>query len=319
MILIVSDPELDAHISPVTEELGVRGEAFKIYDPASFPYDSHITVQHSRTGMHSFLTWDGTELDLSTVKSIWYRRPGKFNLSDKLLAQEKEWIRTECNHFVRGLWSHTHALWVSDPDAIRTASVKLLQLRVARELGFAIPHFIVTNKLSAAKEFIKSHPAGVIIKVLADPFLMYTDRAATFYTHLVTAADEELLDCVQYGPTFLQEFVEKTADIRVTVFGTEVFAVRIDSTHLQEARIDFRRAETYDLPHEVILLPDQLKAGCIDLVRSLGLHFGAIDLLLKPGGEYIFLEINPNGQWYWLEWVTGTPMTKALCDLLVLR
>jgi len=46
------------------------------------------------------------------------------------------------------------------------------------------------------------------------------------------------------------------------------------------------------------------------------LSFGAIDLLLTPTGEYVFLEINPNGQWYWLELITGIPLTNAMCDVL---
>jgi len=108
-------------------------------------------------------------------------------------------------------------------------------------------------------------------------------------------------------------------DVRVTVIGDSVFAAGIESTYLDGARIDFRRAEIFDLPHQYLELPNKVKMGCLDLVRQLGLRFGAIDLLLTSEGEYVFLEINPNGQWLWIEWVIGVPLTRTLCDLLALR
>ena len=52
------------------------------------------------------------------------------------------------------------------------------------------------------------------------------------------------------------------------------------------------------------------------LVRRLGLHYGTIDMVLTPDGRYVFLEINPNGQYLWIEKQSGLPITEAVCDLL---
>jgi hypothetical protein len=62
-----------------------------------------------------------------------------------------------------------------------------------------------------------------------------------------------------------------------------------------------------------------MEDACIRLVKQLGLEFGAIDLILRPDGEYVFLEINPNGQWLWLEPASGLPFTDTLADLLIER
>ncbi|MEV8532443.1 MvdC/MvdD family ATP grasp protein [Streptomyces sp. NPDC051211] len=316
MILIISNPQGDGHVASVTTELSRRGEEFRIYNPAGYPAESTVTVDSTPGGVRTSLRWDGADLDLDDVKSVWYRRPDEFELSDRLTTEEKEWTRSECNHLFQSVWSGMRSYWVSEPRAIRNASAKVMQLDVAAGMGFTVPRFTVTNDVDSAAGFISSCRGGAIVKVLAYPFIAYPERGCRLYTHLLTVEDLEHIESVRFGPTFLQEFVEKEMDVRVTVFGEEVFAVGIKSAGFEEARIDFRRAEIYDLPHCVLDLPKGLSSLCVELVRRLGLRFGAIDLILTPDGRYFFLEINPNGQWYWLELMTGVPLTRSLCDLL---
>ena len=47
------------------------------------------------------------------------------------------------------------------------------------------------------------------------------------------------------------------------------------------------------------------------------LVFGAIDMIVTPAGEYVFLEINANGQYLWIEKQTGLPITSSIVDLLI--
>jgi glutathione synthase/RimK-type ligase-like ATP-grasp enzyme len=155
---------------------------------------------------------------------------------------------------------------------------------------------------------------GVVVKVLAKPGIRSGDRVATLYTHLLTEEDLDHLAAVKYGPTLLQKYIEKSADIRVTIIGDSAYSVAIKPT--QKAVVDFRAVEIFNLPHSIIELPPKLTKLCVQLVRRLNLTFGAIDLVLTAAGEYYFLEINPNGQWSWLELITGIPLTKAMCDLL---
>jgi glutathione synthase/RimK-type ligase-like ATP-grasp enzyme len=316
VILILSNPVEDAHIEPVTTELSRMGREFRVFDPATYPKSATATLEGNGKGVSARLRWDEQDLKLSDVKAIWYRRPGDFVLSSTLLREEDEWVRTECSHFFRAIWENTSALWVSAPDAIRKASLKGMQLKVAAEFGFRVPRFVVTNEPDAASRFISACPSGAIVKTLAKPAILRAGYAAILYTHLITDDDLEQLYSVRFGPTFIQEFIEKKSDIRVTVVGRQVFAVAIQSSGVDLATVDFRRAEVYDLPHEIIALPDSVQQQCIELVAALGLSFGAIDLLCTPDDTLVFLEINPNGQWYWLEWVTGVPISKAMCDLL---
>jgi glutathione synthase/RimK-type ligase-like ATP-grasp enzyme len=136
------------------------------------------------------------------------------------------------------------------------------------------------------------------------------------FTNRLEVEHLDLLDQTKYSPSLFQRLLEKTVDIRVTVIGKKVFAVAIDSQSTVETRIDWRRGDSTNLRHTVLELPPDIESKCLQLVSTLGLNFGAIDLVLAPNGDYYFLEINPNGQWAWIEQLTGLPLTEALVDLL---
>ena len=315
-ILIVTDPANDGHLYPVLNELGRRGNEIQLFNPSAYPLSAKINVESTPTAAKAVINWEEQEIDLAQVGSVWYRRPGNFNLPEELTPKEAEWLKGESAALINGIYANTDALWVSEPHNIRRADLKLLQLRLARELGFKVPEYLVTNDPEKARSFIQAHPDGVIIKGIWMPMIVTEDQAGMIYTHLVKPEDLEELDSVSYGPTFLQGLVPKSRDIRVTVIGDELFAAGIDSMLVEEARIDFRVAEMMDLPHEPVTLPQPVADACLAIVKRLGLRFGAIDLLETPDGDYVFLENNPNGQWYWVEMMTGQPMASAMADLL---
>lgn len=53
------------------------------------------------------------------------------------------------------------------------------------------------------------------------------------------------------------------------------------------------------------------------LARRLGLSYCALDLVVTPSGDYVFLEVNPSGQYGWLESLTGLPITRELVRMLM--
>ena len=315
-ILIVSDFGTDGHITPVAAELGHRGHQIMVFNPARFPLSIELRVDSSQAGPRAVITWENEDIDLSQVGSVWFRRPGGFVLPEELSVKEVEWLRSECAAFVNGMYAVTDALWVNEPHKNQRADLKLLQLSIAQRLGFRVPAYTVTNSPEHARVFIEAHPDGVIIKGMRMPTLLLDDRAAMMYTHRVTETDLEQIESVRYGPTFLQSLIPKARDIRVTIIGDELFAVGIESMSMAEARIDFREVDIMDLPHVPITLPEPVALACRKVLRELGLQFGAIDLLETPDGDYVFLENNPNGQWYWIELMTGLPMARAMADLL---
>lgn len=316
MILILSR-DSDIHAQRVSAMLTARGDENLVFNPALFPLEASVAVRSTPDGPRATLEWAGQCLDLAQVTAVWLRRPESAQLGGGLRPGEDSWLLDECARLFDSLWAHmADALWVSKPHHIRHANLKLRQLELAVGLGFVVPDYLVTNKPDEARRFIEAHHDGVIVKALHTPALMAGDRAATIYTHLIEPSDLEVLDSVRFGPTFFQAFVKKRRDLRITVVGDQIFPVAIDSTVMEDAWTDFRRAEVFDMPHDPIDLPPELERACCALVSALDLNFGAIDILETEDGGYQFLEINPNGQWMWIEWITELPISLAMCDLL---
>ena len=79
---------------------------------------------------------------------------------------------------------------------------------------------------------------------------------------------------------------------------------------------DLKQLELSDIHHEVFELGTILKKQIGKLMDYYDLEFSACDFILKPDGELVFLELNPNGQWLWLEYKTGFDLTDRFIDFL---
>lgn len=53
------------------------------------------------------------------------------------------------------------------------------------------------------------------------------------------------------------------------------------------------------------------------MLKHYGLHFGVFDFIKSKKGEDVFLELNPNGQWLWLELKSGFNITKSVAENLI--
>ena len=54
-------------------------------------------------------------------------------------------------------------------------------------------------------------------------------------------------------------------------------------------------------------------------LRHMGLNFGAFDFIVDNNGQWWFLECNPNGQWLWMEFAAGLPLSETMARSLALE
>ena len=135
------------------------------------------------------------------------------------------------------------------------------------------------------------------------------------YTNLLST-DQVRTHELRSAPMILQEALCHKLDLRVTVVGENVWCASVTrggeqiygDWRLAKTEADFRHAE----------LPPEIAARCVSLVQRLGLEFGAIDLALSES-KYYFLEINPTGEWAWLEETLGFRVADTLARLLARR
>jgi glutathione synthase/RimK-type ligase-like ATP-grasp enzyme len=297
-------------------EMQRRGVPYFRFNTEDFPHAARSTIRFDGTGNAGHLTTSRGTVRFDDVQSVWFRRPVMPKPADRIVdPSARHFSCVESLAYMEGLWKVLDCFWVSRPDRVRTAESKLLQLKVAHQLGFSIPRTLVTSDPDEARDFLAA-TNKVVYKPLTQGRLEYEEGAMLVFTNVVRDLHASELERVKYAPCLFQEYVPKRFEVRVTVFGTKVFATEIHSQATEEAKDDWRRSPARALPHRAHTLPHKIEAKSVRLVETLGLAFGAIDMVLTPQGDYVFLEINPNGQWAWIEQQTGQPMSRSLVDLL---
>ena len=301
----------DVHASHVLTELRRLGSDATILDTASLPAGGSVTSWHaSDDPWQATWTAGGTTTDLTDLHAVWWRRPQAHVLHDALRgATDRQFAYGEVDAAVRGLWSCTDATWVNDPERDLAASRKLWQLKVAAGLGLRIPRTCATTNPSDAQAFLEAERGGAIYKPFGG------SEEAWAETRLVERADVDNLEHVRFAPVIFQELIPGGIDIRVTVVGREVHAAQIraiDTAYEFDFRMDCGNAPIH--AHE---LPARLVERLHRLMDRFGLLYGAIDLRLAPDGDYVFLEVNPAGQWLFVELATGQPISAAMARQLL--
>ncbi len=254
-------------------------------------------------------------INLGFVGAGYYRRPGSPIPSQNVRGSaDRSYCEAEWQCILKAIYALLGNRWLNSPSAIDAAENKPLQLAKATSLGFRIPKTQITNDAGAAATLLAE--GHIIAKPIRTALIGEADNERVIFTSLVTSGDELKRDAVRVAPVIFQQHIPKAIDLRVTVVGQKVFAVAIHSQDAEETRIDWRQGSNITLEHTIFDLPYELRGRCVDLVAQLGLRFGAIDLVKDIAGDFWFLEINPNGQWAWIENLTGLPIASAIVDEL---
>jgi len=317
MILIISNTE-DVTSDFLVREIRKRNIEFARLNTNEFPING-IGISTFGFGYKNIRTLQfkgrDKEIDFDNVKSVIYRRPIR-PVTDYSIASPyiQKYCIDESYEFLRGLWYTLDCYWMSDPEAIRKAEHKINQLKFATKLKFKIPKTLITNDPSTVISFYKECNNKIIIKSLYLGFIDDPEKPLSIFTSVVTEKDLEKINTLKSCPAIFQEKIEKKYDLRVTVIGGNVIAVKIVSKNIPEKIPDWRYLDIKNLDHSLYELPKVIKIKCVKLVKNLGLDFGAIDLAVDNDGNYFFFEINPNGQWAWLEYLFNIPMSKLIID-----
>lgn len=244
--------------------------------------------------------------------AIWFRRTKLPDLPGLTLPQ-KSYVLGEVDTLLKNLFAAIPGRWLSPPFFVYRAENKLLQLKTARELNFTTPDTLISNSKDQVKAFFEKHKGKIVLKPLCQTKLLNGDNSSFLFTNVVSEEMIKRLYEFDLTPSIFQEHVPKQYELRVTVVAGEVYSAKVDSQQSNETAIDWRRKS---LVFEKTTLPSHIENLCVKLTQELGLAFGAIDLIVRPDGEYIFLEINPNGQWVWIETQTQQPISEAIISYL---
>jgi len=314
MIFIVTNRE-DITADFVVLELKKRREAFVRFNTEDFPEKVSVEAYFEKGKLYGQFKFKDSNriVPFSSIKSVWYRRP-TLPILRNIKSQYRKFCMQESITLLNGIWGDLDVFWVSNPTNIYCAENKLIQLMLASRIGLLIPPTLISNDFGKIKTFMKKQAGNIVIKPVKNGML---DDKSLIFTNTVSSKDLKFLKQSVPLPSTYQKNIKKELDIRITVIGKKVFATEIDSQKNKSSTIDWRRSQDISLPHRQHIIPKHIENKCVTLVEKFGLQFGAIDMVLGKDNKYYFLEINPNGQWGWIEKRTGYKLTEALVDLLV--
>jgi glutathione synthase/RimK-type ligase-like ATP-grasp enzyme len=305
----------DEHAPPVLEALARLGAEVVVVDLSDLPRAGRLAFAYGGAGSSRELRLDGRPaIRADELTAVWWRRPRPFMAADGLLPHDAALAARQTEEALMGLFASLGAAgvrMVNDPWRDEVASLKTHQLAAAERAGLAVPPTLVTSDPDAARAFLGAcGPGGAVHKQL------HATAEAWRPTRRVGPDELARLDALRYAPVILQAFVPGV-DVRVTAVGDELFAAEIDARATASPE-DFRPVLA-DCRVAPCALPERDSDALRALLRDLDLSYAAIDLRRREDGSLAFLEVNPGGQWYFVEQRTGQPITAALASLLASR
>ena len=310
-VLIVT-ASYDAAPEYVAQALDRRSVPYFRLDTDRFPDEIQLSFDPSE-GIT--ITDCGRSISANEIMSVWYRRNVAPILPEELGTGSREFCEREARAFIEGaLRAIPTDRWLSSPEAIWRAEKKPYNLAIAAKLGFTLPPTIITNHAQRVRDF--SRGRNLVAKAVSSGYIQHPDGFHAIFTNALGPEDLVDLSGLTLAPVTFQEKIEKSSDIRVTVIGDNVFAAEILSQNRQSSKTDWRATDDPHLEHVKHQLPTDLADKCRKLVKKLDIGFGAIDLALTPDGNYVFFEINPNGEWLWIQDKLGYPIAEAIASWL---
>jgi len=319
-VLIITYSKDNESIDLVIKALKDQGKKAFRFDTDRYPTEVKVDL-YSGEIRGGFLIDGEQKLNLNEVSSLWYRRMRYgHKLPQKMDQQMREAALQECRLTIRGMIASLPCFHLDPMANVDRANQKQLQLQIAQQLGLLIPRTLTSNNPIAVKQFAQEcKGTGMVTKMLSQ-FAIYgkNNEEMVVFTSPVTEADLNHLEGLKFCPMTFQEKIPKALELRITIVGKQVFSAAINSQKLEGATYDWRKeGRALHQQWEVYNLPLEIQEKLLQLMAYFGLNYGAIDMIVTPDQRHIFLEINPVGEFFWLElYPPYFPISEAIANLL---
>lgn len=319
-ILIITRSDDNESVALVADAIARRGGQAIRFDTDRYPTEVRLSAFYGTAGEERLiLTNEEGEFDLRDVTAIWHRR---LNFGGRIPVTLDRQLRHaslgEARAAAHGMLASLKAFRMDHVRDIRHAENKQLQIQAARDLGLDTPRTLTTNDPAAVRDFAKCCEGGMVTKMLSS-FAVYEEgRELVVFTNPVKPDDLADISGLSLCPVTFQELLVKSLELRVTVVGQRVMTASLDSKVSIRAAHDWRRDGVRMLPDwRPYQLPLEVEEKILRLMDYFSLNYGAIDIILTPDGRHVFLELNPSGEFFWLERTPGLPISHEIADLLL--
>lgn len=262
--------------------------------------------------------YEGWDISPSATASGWYWKVNSFQVpgAEHNVSKQMTMVN-EVTQMQNSIWSvYQDSFWLNSPLNVWRAERKFAQLLLACRVGFSTPRTLVGSHWEDTGDRLLETHDPIVVKmargVLADQNVVKGMNTTLLEPRIL----DELRDRALPFPGIYQPFIDKAREWRVTVVGEDVFAACIYTS--AEARVDWRRHQVSSaVRFSAEPLCEEVAAKCIAFLKGMDLHYGAFDLIETPGGEMVFLECNPSGQFSWLEERLQLPISRSIANHLI--
>ncbi|KTD33578.1 hypothetical protein Lnau_2329 [Legionella nautarum] len=303
-LLIPTEPD-DSHALLAKIALEDMGHKVRLLFTADHPTKQSNSIYIN----NEFYKWKSSdnynEYEDNEYDVVWWRRARKPYLPEGLThPDDYKFTVRENVLFHESLTSNIapSAWWINKKEAANRANFKLLQLRLASNCGLSIPKTLCSNDPTEIKSFLKKHKIDkVIYKPLCSNFWFEEEKIKITYTNHVKSSELPNNDLLQLVPGIYQPEIKKKYELRVTCFGNYFVTAKLDSQAQDESKLDWRAKQGTGLNVSPYKLPSVIEDRLRSFMDKLGLVFGSFDFIVTPDNDYIFLEVNEQGQFLWIE------------------
>lgn len=324
-VLLIAGLDEQYYFQPFVEACTDKEIAVHVCDPSRYPeHASFCIIQNENGDMRGHLdtirltggSCEKMTLPLSEIHIAWYVRENYTSPNHHALDLESRFSHNETRQALRALFSVLSCTWINKSESIDLLnSNKLYQQMIAARCGLLVPKTIVSNSPSDVENFSDPHE-GLLLKTIgyirlddAGECALYSERFS--YSEIVDGATA-IRSCPIYG----QEYVAKRYEHRVMIIGRRVLSCRIDSQASSMTQVDWRHYDFGNVEHKWVSLPRVVEEKLLRFMNAVDLRYGAIDMIETPSGDFVFLEVNPSGQWGWIADIAGLPIANAVAEML---
>jgi glutathione synthase/RimK-type ligase-like ATP-grasp enzyme len=324
-VLFISSLSERYYYDAFVREAEKQGLNVYILDPEDFTENRLSIHLNAANGVDGYLeAWKLGDnenkverISWNTMSVAWHLRVQRKRPLHKITDYLERFRENESLHALQSALSVLPCTWVNTWEAIDTLSTnKLLQQKLARQSGLRVPITVVSNDPKKILAFAERCGGRLLVKTFGNTRLDEKDELV-IYSELFGAQElSESAEAIAACPIYAQEYIPKLYEYRVVVAGDSILTCRIASQSSEKTKIDWRHYDFQNVEHVACKLPDSIEVAILKFMRLARLRFGSIDLIETPCGEFVFLEINPSGQWDWISKLAQLPIAERVARML---
>ena len=322
MILCISHSKDYYTIDIVIKRLQELGKEVFRFNADDFSHKLRFDYTSNSEGGSVVIETPEVTFSTKDIEAVWYRKLWEItppdDLDDSFQSIYLQEYTTMRNLFFESL---AHVPWMN-PMVIdhQIGENKLQQLNLAAASGLEVPESLFTNDPVKVKDFFYAVCKGNMIAKLHGSLSRSMSGDTPFFpTTPINEDDLENLDTLAYCPMIFQRNIEKAYELRIIYVDGNFYTGKINAEKSSKGKTDWRIATDVALAWEHYVLPEEVCNALTSMMKKMKLFFGAIDMIRQKDGSYIFLEVNPQGEWGMIQRDLEYPIGETIADKLVER